>query len=132
MSGKRYLVVTADDYGIGPPTSQGILDLAMQGVVQGTVLLVNSPHAEAGVRLWRRAGMPVELGWHPCLTLDSPVLAPAQVASLTRSDGRFWPLGSFLRRLVQGRIRAEEVEAEWRAQLQRFRLLAQPAQHRLE
>jgi predicted glycoside hydrolase/deacetylase ChbG (UPF0249 family) len=120
VSGKRYLVVTADDFGIGAPTSQGILDLARQGVVHGTVLLVNSPHAEVGVRLWRGAGKPVELGWHPCLTLDSPVLPPGQVPSLTRPDGRFWPLGAFLRRLAQRRIRAADVEAEWRAQLRRF------------
>jgi predicted glycoside hydrolase/deacetylase ChbG (UPF0249 family) len=120
VSGKRYLVVTADDFGIGLPTSQGILDLARQGVVRGTVLLANSPHAEAAVRLWRRAGMPVELGWHPCLTLDQPVLPAAQVPSLVGPDGRFWPLGSFLGRLQLGQIRTEEVEAEWRAQLQRF------------
>ncbi len=120
MSGKRYLVVTADDFGIGPPTSQGILDLARLGVVRGTVLLVNSPHAEAAVRQWRRAGVPLELGWHPCLTLDSPVLPAARVPTLVGPDGRFWPLGSFLSRLQRRCIRAEEVAAEWRAQLRRF------------
>jgi predicted glycoside hydrolase/deacetylase ChbG (UPF0249 family) len=116
----RYLVVTADDYGIGPATSRGILDLAARGLVTSTVLLVNSPYAEDGVRLWRREGVPLEMGWHPCLTLDRPVLLAAQVPSLVRPDGRFWPLGTLIRRLALGRVRAAEVEAEFRAQYHRF------------
>jgi predicted glycoside hydrolase/deacetylase ChbG (UPF0249 family) len=114
-------VVTADDFGIGPATSQGILDLAGRGLVTSTVLLVNSPHAEAAVHQWRKAGQLLELGWHPCLTLDYPVLPPAHVPSLVQPDGRFWPLGVFLRRLFFGRVRAFEIKAELTAQLQRFR-----------
>jgi predicted glycoside hydrolase/deacetylase ChbG (UPF0249 family) len=34
--------------------------------------------------------------------------------------GRFWPLGQFLQRLLMGRIRAGEIEAELRAQYHRF------------
>ena len=73
---QRFLVVTADDFGIGPATTHGILELALQGRVTATVLLVNSPHAEAAVRAWRQAGCVPELGWHPCLTLDRPVRPP--------------------------------------------------------
>jgi predicted glycoside hydrolase/deacetylase ChbG (UPF0249 family) len=121
VDAKRYLIVTADDYGIGPATSQGILDLAAVGRLSATVLLVNSPHAEPAVRAWRHAGRPVELGWHPCLTLDRPVLAPGLVPSLVDAEGRFWPLGRFLARLYAGRIAAAEVGAELRAQYDRFR-----------
>jgi predicted glycoside hydrolase/deacetylase ChbG (UPF0249 family) len=116
-------VVTADDFGIGPATSHAILDLAERGLVTSTVLLVNSPHAEAAVQHWRKAGQFLELGWHPCLTLDSPVLPAAHVPSLVQPDGRFWPLGAFLRRLVLGRVRPFEIKAELTAQLQRFREL---------
>ncbi len=120
MDGKRYLVVTADDYGIGPATSQGILDLAVQGRISATVLLVNSPFAAAAVRAWSRAGDPQELGWHPCLTLDEPVLPAGRVPSLVDDLGRFWPLGQFLQRLLMGRIRVQDIEAELRAQYHRF------------
>jgi hypothetical protein len=88
----RRLIVTADDFGIGPATSRGILDLAAAGVVTSTVLLVNSPHAAEGVRLWEQAGGPLELGWHPCLTMDAPVLPPERVPSLVGANGRFQPL----------------------------------------
>jgi predicted glycoside hydrolase/deacetylase ChbG (UPF0249 family) len=110
----------ADDYGIGPETSRGILDLARRGAVTGTVLLVNSPHAEADVAAWRRASSRPELGWHPCLTLDAPLLPPGRVPSLVAPDGRFWPLGPFLKRLLLRRVRPEEIADELRAQLRRF------------
>jgi predicted glycoside hydrolase/deacetylase ChbG (UPF0249 family) len=120
MDGRRYLVVIADDYGIGPATSQGILELAARGLVNGAVLLVNSPHAEEAVEAWRRAGRPMELGWHPCLTMDPPVLPADRVPSLVGADGCLHPLGRFMRRVWLGRVRAAEVEAELQAQYDRF------------
>ena len=116
----RLLLVTADDFGIGPETSRGILDLGARGAVTSTVLLVNSPFAAEAVALWRKAGRPLEVGWHPCLTIDRPVLPPDQVPSLVGPDGRFPRLGQVLQRLVLGRVRGPEVEAEFRAQYRRF------------
>jgi predicted glycoside hydrolase/deacetylase ChbG (UPF0249 family) len=117
---KRYLVVTADDYGIGPETSRGILDLAAAGRITNTVLLVNSPFAEEAVRAWRVAGSRLELGWHPCLTLDTPILSPDHVPSLVTANGRFPPLGTLMRRLLLRRVKPAEVEAEFTAQYERF------------
>ena len=91
----RVLLVVADDFGIGPATTAGILHLAGKGVVTGTVLLVNSPYAEEAVGLWNRAGRAVDLGWHPNLTLDGPVLSPGHVPSLVDADGKFYPLPHF-------------------------------------
>lgn len=116
----RLLLITADDFGIGPETSRGILELGRQGVVTSTVLLVNSPHAERAVHQWIAAGRPLELGWHPCLTLDAPVLPPHQVASLVTPSGQFHSLGQFLLRLLLGQINIAQVQAELRAQLRRF------------
>lgn len=116
----RYLVVVADDFGIGPAVSQAILELAVEGLISGTVLLVTSPYAEQAVHAWRRAGCPVELGWHPCLTLDRPILPAERVPSLVGPDGCFWPLRHFLWRVLTGRLRAREVRAELRAQYRRF------------
>lgn len=116
----RYLLVTADDFGAGLETSRGILDLAARGAVTSTVLLVTSPFAAESVGLWRRLGGRPELGWHPCLTLDAPVLPPDRVPTLVDAAGRFLPLGGFLKRLVRGRVSPAEVEAEFRAQYRRF------------
>jgi len=54
MDATRFLVVIADDYGIGPETSRGILELAVRNLITGTVLLVNSPYAEEAVRAVRK------------------------------------------------------------------------------
>jgi predicted glycoside hydrolase/deacetylase ChbG (UPF0249 family) len=115
----RTLLVIADDFGIGPNTDRGILDCAQRGLLSGTVLLVNSPYAPAAVESWRSAGRPVEVGWHPNLTLDSPILG-SRVPSLVGPNGTFHRLGVFLRQLLSGRIDPVEIEAELRAQRDRF------------
>jgi predicted glycoside hydrolase/deacetylase ChbG (UPF0249 family) len=120
---QRFLVATADDFGIGDATSRAILDLAGAGRITSTVLLVNSPHAESAVNAWLRAGKTLELGWHPCLTLDQPVAPLNRVSSLVDENGNFWPLGRFIRHLWLGRINAVEIEIELRAQYLRFRQL---------
>ena len=123
MDATRYLTVIADDFGIGPATSRGILDLAASGVITGTVLLVNSPYAPDAVRAWRRCGAGLEVGWHPCLTMDPPVCPAREVPSLVGPDGCLWPLRAFLPRLLAGLVRPAEIERELRAQYDRFREL---------
>jgi predicted glycoside hydrolase/deacetylase ChbG (UPF0249 family) len=120
MEATRFLIVLADDYGIGPETSRGILELAARGVVTGTVLLVNSPHAAEAVRAWRQAGAALEMGWHPCLTMDQPAAGVERVPSLVGPNGSMWPLGRFLLRLTTGRIRSEDIHLELTAQYARF------------
>jgi predicted glycoside hydrolase/deacetylase ChbG (UPF0249 family) len=123
MDATRFLIVIADDYGIGPETSRGILELAARGVVTGTVLLVNSPHAADAVRHWRRSGLALEMGWHPCLTMDPPCAGASHVPSLVGPDGCLWPLRQFLPRLLLGRIQPREIEIEFRSQYERFQEL---------
>lgn len=127
MTRTRSLLVIADDFGIGPETSRGILELATLGRVTGTVLLVNSPHAEQAVQAWRTLQSPLEVGWHPCLTLDRPLLPPEQIPSLVDDAGAFHSLGRFLYRSKIGKIDPAHVEKELRSQLDRFvRLTGSP------
>jgi len=117
---RRSLLIIADDIGIGPNTTTGILELAAQGIVTGSALLVNSPHAVDAISKWQRQGLTLEIGWHPNLTLDAPLAPPLQVATLIRPDGTFWPLGPFLNRWFVGLLDPLEIERELRAQLDRF------------
>jgi chitin disaccharide deacetylase len=116
----RPLVIVADDYGIGPETSRAILELAGEGRITATVLIVNCPDAERAARAWLDANPPADLGWHANLTLDRPVLPAAAIPSLVRADGSFWPLPAFLARVGLGQVRAADVRAEWLAQFRRF------------
>jgi predicted glycoside hydrolase/deacetylase ChbG (UPF0249 family) len=120
MDASRFLVVVADDYGIGPETSRAILELAGRGVVSGAVLLVNSPYATDDVRKWRQSGLHLELGWHPSLTLDPPISPVWRVPSLVGPDGCMWPLGKFVLRLLTGKIQATHLAIELQAQYERF------------
>lgn len=115
----RYLLINADDFGIGPATSAGILRLAQAGVVTSSVLLANSIHAETSIQTWRKAGATLELGWHPALTLDGPLTEPGRIPTLVDKDGKFFHLGEFLRRIVTRRIAPEEIELELTAQHRR-------------
>jgi predicted glycoside hydrolase/deacetylase ChbG (UPF0249 family) len=116
----RFLVVVADDYGMGPNTSNGILDAADCGSATASVLLVNSIHAESDVRKWRQRGCPMELGWHPNLTLDAPLLPAGRVPTLVGPKGQFLPLKHFVRRWFRGGLNAAEIASELAAQLERF------------
>jgi len=121
MRENRKLVVVADDLGIGFETDRGIIELANKGIISATVLLVNSPSASQAVSMWTKAGKPCDLGWHPCLTLDSPILRCERVPSLVDRFGKFWKLNAFLFRWMSGLINQEEVYQEWKAQLALYR-----------
>jgi predicted glycoside hydrolase/deacetylase ChbG (UPF0249 family) len=121
MAAGRKLVVVADDFGIGPGTSRAILELGQRGIVTGTVLLANSPHAQSAIDTWIAAGRPFDMGWHPCLTLDRPLADPRLIPSLVDRSGFFHPLGVFLRKIHLGRVCENEVELEFRAQLDYYR-----------
>src|SRR5262249_14803284 len=112
MEPARLLAVVADDYGIGPETSRAILELARAGVVTGTVLLVNSPSAEAAAKAWRASGVRADLGWHPNLTMDAPAAPPGAVPTLLGPDGRMGPLRRFLSRLLLGQVAESHIRRE--------------------
>lgn len=120
MPSPRPILVIADDFGIGPATSRGILELGLKGVVTGSALMVNSPYAEEAVQLWQRAGRPMELGWHPVLTQDPPAAPASKVPSLIGEDGNLFPLRTFLRRWLLGQLATDEIATELWAQYRRF------------
>lgn len=118
---KRFLVVVADDFGIGPGTSQAILELGQLGRVTGTTLLVNSPFAGEAIEGWKAAGKPLDMGWHPNLTLDRPVSNVRDCSSLVDREGKFCQLPVFLKKVHLGQIKEDEVERELRGQLNLYR-----------
>ncbi len=110
------LVVTADDLGLSPGVTRGVLEAHRHGIVRSSSLLVTFPGAQEAAAL-ARAEHGLEVGLHLDLVGGWPVSDPAQVASLCDEDGRFYPLAVFTRRLLTGRVRAAEVASELRAQV---------------
>lgn len=120
------LVVTADDLGLSPGVTRGILEAHRDGIVRSTGLLVTFAAAEEAASL-ARAEPDLEIGLHIDLVGGTPVSDPRDVPSLVDEEGRFRPLGEFSGRLLTGRIRADDVAREVRAQVERARSWGVPA-----
>jgi len=120
------LIITADDLGLSSGVTRGILQAHRAGAVRSTSLLVTYPGAEEAAAL-ALAEPGLEVGLHLDLVGGAPVTDPARVPSLVDGDGRFHGLGAFTARLFTGRIRADELAREVRAQVARARSWGVPA-----
>ena len=109
------LVVTADDLGLSPGVTKGILESHRRGIVRSTSLIVTADSsAESAAQA--RMEPELEVGLHIDLVGGWPVSDPAAVRSLVDDEGRFLGLTELTRRLFTGRVRAREVAFEIRAQ----------------
>ena len=109
------LIITADDLGISPGVTRGVVEAHRRGVVRSASLVVTFPASPEAAAL-SRTEPDLEVGLHLDVVGGEPVSDPKQVPSLCDEDGRFHRLGEFTRRLVTGRIRAGDLAAEIRAQ----------------
>jgi len=120
------LVVTADDLGLSRGVTKGVLEAHREGIVRSTSLLVTFPASAEGAAL-ARAERDLEVGLHLDLVGGWPTHDPASIPSLCDEEGRFFPLPEFTKRLLTGRIRASELAAELRAQVELARGWGTPA-----
>lgn len=114
------VIVGADDLGLSPGVTQGILEAHRDGVVRSTSLLVTFPASEEGAALGR-SERGLEVGLHIDLVGGRPASDISRVRSLVDRDGRFHRLPQFTAHLFSGRIRLAEVATEVRAQMARAR-----------
>ncbi len=116
----KRLIVNADDYGRTPSISAGIRQAHRRGLVTSTTAMVNMPEVETDLHLALAECPRLGLGVHLTLTAEAPLLPPEQIASVVGlADGRLFPrLPEFLTGLPN--INANEVAAEWRAQIEKF------------
>jgi len=120
------IVVTADDLGLSSGVTRGILEAHRTGIARCTSLLVTFPSGEEAATLGR-AEPDLEIGLHLDLVGGWPVSDPTEIPSLCDENGRFYPLATFTRRLLTGRIRASAIATEIRAQVARARAWGTPA-----
>lgn len=110
------LIVKADDYGSTEKVCEGILYAMKKGVVTDTSFLVNSPHFDYAVKRAKEEGI-TAMGLHLALTYRGPILPASEVASLVNGDGNFYPYPG----QVNPDFKIEELEKEWRAQIEKFK-----------
>lgn len=110
------IVINADDLGLHPAVQRAVETLGQRGVLTSASLLANGPYLEAGARVDC-----VEIGAHLNILRGRPLLPIEQVNTLVDTDGRF--PGGYVKlwlRERQGRLNLDEVESEWRAQVERI------------
>jgi predicted glycoside hydrolase/deacetylase ChbG (UPF0249 family) len=107
----RRLIVNADDFGLAPGVSAGILAAHRHGIVSSTTLLATAAVDAESARELRDSGLGV--GLHVNLTLGRPLSGGR---SLVDGDGRFVRDA----RHAAARANAGDVEREVDAQVEKF------------
>jgi predicted glycoside hydrolase/deacetylase ChbG (UPF0249 family) len=115
------LVVNADDFGMSPGISRGIVRAHRDGIVTSTSLLGNCPDLDQARALL--AEVPnLGVGVHLALVEGRPVADAARVPTLLAADGRFRSRGAeFIGAWTRRHIDAADVEREFDAQVARVR-----------
>ncbi|MDE3127772.1 MAG: ChbG/HpnK family deacetylase [Gemmatimonadota bacterium] len=107
------MIVNADDFGLTPGVTAGILEAHAAGTVTAASMLVRGPGWEDGVQ--RALATPsLDIGLHFNLLLGAPLTA---ARSLRAPGGEFQSLGALGWRALTGRLDEGEVIAECEAQL---------------
>lgn len=116
MPAPRPFVLCADDYGITPAVSRGILRLIEAGRISATGAMTNMPAwKRAAHELWPH-DQKLDFGVHLNLTCGEPLTAMPAFAL----EGEFPRLPEILVRGLAGRLPLAEIEGEISAQLSEF------------
>jgi hopanoid biosynthesis associated protein HpnK len=115
----KQLVVNGDDFGLTESINQGILEAHQRGILTSTTLLANGMAFDSAVALALDAPR-LGVGVHLNLTEGRPVSDASAVSSLVNDGGHFFggPAG-LARRILSGKLRLDQVEREWRAQIEK-------------
>jgi predicted glycoside hydrolase/deacetylase ChbG (UPF0249 family) len=117
VSGAKRLIVNADDLGRSAAANRGALEAHRRGIVTSASLSVNFP-AVADVPALAQDLPGFGIGLHLTFTGGLPVLPPERIPTLADFQGRLPDVPDSL-----GSARPDELLAEARAQLRRFREL---------
>lgn len=114
----KKLIINADDLGVTPGVTCGIIEAHLNGIVTSTSALMNSPHISESLASLRNEAPGLGAGVHLVLTRGKPLLPAEEVPSLVDDLGNFYKLNPFISHL--SRLNLGEVLAEWRAQIEAF------------
>lgn len=124
------LILNADDFGLTPGVNRAIGELNAAGVLTSATLMANGPAFEDAVSV-ARANSNLGVGCHVVLTDGTPVSPPESIPSLLGPDRKTLrpTLSEFVRALLLGRIREEDVAREALAQIEKLQRAGIPVTH---
>jgi hopanoid biosynthesis associated protein HpnK len=115
----RRLIVNADDFGYTSGVNRAIVEAHSHGVVTSSTLMANGP-AFAEATLLARTVPKLSVGCHVVLTDGVPVLAAAQLPSLTTNSHFRDGMMTFAARSIAGRMNTDEIILETSAQIHKL------------
>ncbi len=115
----KRLIVNADDFGWSEGVNRGIVEAYRNGIVTSTTVLANGAAFDGAVQLARQERR-LGVGVHLNLSDGAPLLPRWEVPSLVNEQGHFsgGPM-KLVARMLAGKLRSAEVEAEWDAQIRK-------------
>src|ERR1019366_9044565 len=117
---RKFLIVTADDFGLHDAVNEAVQQAARAGILTAASLMVGAPAANDAIR--RARSLPnLRVGLHLVLADGRATLAPHLIPALADADGRMdaGMLRKSLRFFASSRVRLQ-MEAELRAQFEAF------------
>jgi hopanoid biosynthesis associated protein HpnK len=117
---RKFLIVTADDFGLHPAVNGAVSQAAQAGVLTTASLMVGAPAAAEAVRLAHELPQ-LRVGLHIVLTDGWPALSRREIPDLLGQDGRFADrmVRDSFRYCASARMR-RQLRAEIRAQFEAF------------
>jgi predicted glycoside hydrolase/deacetylase ChbG (UPF0249 family) len=115
----RKLIINADDFGLLPEVNRGIIECFQTKSISSTTLMVNAEGTQEAVDL-AKTHPSLGVGLHFNLTHGSPVCEPEKIPSLVNGKGSFHSRTEFEKKIILGKILFQDIEKEFKAQLQKF------------
>lgn len=128
-SGRRRLIVNADDFGRSASINQAVIRAHREGILTTASLMVNEPGFEAAVAL-ARENPRLGVGLHLTLLCGHSALPPAQIPGLVNPRGEFTtnPAAAGFRYFFCRGLR-EPLRQEIHAQFRKFHATRLPLDH---
>jgi predicted glycoside hydrolase/deacetylase ChbG (UPF0249 family) len=115
------LIINADDFGLTPGVNRAIAELHQAKALTSATLMATGGAFDDAVAI-AQANPTLGVGCHIVLTDGVPASDPQNIPTLLGPDGKtFRPsLIDFLQALLRGKISADDIEREARAQIQKL------------
>lgn len=113
------LIITADDFGITPRISEGMMSLAQKGLVSQLSLLCNMPGTQRALEL-AKENPKIPIGLH--LNLTEGDALSGHLTGLTSESSNFFSRKKLFLQLISGRISITQLEKEIKAQIERMEI----------
>ncbi|MGD8537089.1 MAG: ChbG/HpnK family deacetylase [Candidatus Aminicenantes bacterium] len=117
----KKVIINADDFGLVQGVNEGIIKAHKEGILTSTTLMANMPGFDQAVEL-AGAHPNLGVGVHLNILRGQPLSPVEKVESLLSKDRCFVPsVPHLLRRILLKRIGIDEVEREFRAQVEKVK-----------